>query len=274
MGTDTLTVDLELLKEILAVESYPDEDDDMIATVLSKVDAIKGSTGSTITTSRDSYGNIYVVKGDRGHGHTYYPCAVAHLDTVHERGKNLTVMEQEGELRGVNGQTGELTGIGGDDKVGIFICLEMLRYLDAVKLVFFRNEEGIRAKGKQGRRGSQAADMKFFDDVAFVLQPDRKGNADFIDNSNNVQLFSEEFFDAVQPTLKMHGYSRTRGISTDVGQLKLNGLQVCCANVSCGYYEAHHAEEYVVVADVERCLNLFCKLLTTYADRRWEHRND
>ena len=40
-----------------------------------------------------------------------------------------------------------------------------------MKVVFFREEE-------TGCKGSSEAVMSFFDDVRFVIQPDRKGNSD------------------------------------------------------------------------------------------------
>jgi hypothetical protein len=58
---------------------------------------------------------------------------------------------------------------------------------------------------------------------------------------------------------------------TDVGELKCNGLAVSCANVSCGYYNPHYSNEYVVVKDVARCLALVSELCTDFAYKKWDH---
>ena len=42
---------------------------------------------------------------------------------------------------------------------------------------------------------------------------------------------------------------------TDVLTLKENGLEVSCANVSCGYYNAHTDEEITVKKDLQKCLD-------------------
>ncbi len=71
-----------------------------------------------------------------------------------------------------NDETGELctSGIGGDDKVGVYTCLNALfqEGIESVKVSFFRNEE-------IGCIGSKAADMKWFEDVNWVCQLDRRG---------------------------------------------------------------------------------------------------
>ena len=83
--------------------------------------------------------------------------------------------------------------------------------------------------------------MSFFDDVRFVIQPDRKGNSDLITNIGYSGLCSDEFIEAIEP--KKWNYKEESGLMTDVLTLKENGLGVSCINVSCGYYNAHSDEE-------------------------------
>lgn len=40
--------------------------------------------------------------------------------------------------------------------------------------------------------------MSFFDDVRFVIQPDRKGNSDLITNIGYSELCSEGFIEAME----------------------------------------------------------------------------
>lgn len=135
--------------------------------------------------------------------------------------------------------------MGADDKNGIFICLECLKKYDAVKVAFFREEE-------TGCRGSSEAAMSFFDDVRFVIQPDRKGNSDLITSIGYSDLCSEKFIEALEP--EKWGYREENGLMTDVLALKENGLGVSCLNVSCGYYNAHSDEEITMKKDLLKCL--------------------
>ena len=132
-----------------------------------------------------------------------------------------------------------------DDKNGVFICLECLKKYDAVKVVFFREEE-------TGCRGSSEAVMSFFDDVRFVIQPDRKGNSDLITSIGYSDLCSEKFMEAIEP--EKWGYMEENGLMTDVLALKEKGLEVSCINVSCGYYNAHTDEEITVKKDLMKSL--------------------
>src|SRR5689334_14953405 len=81
----------------------------------------------------DDVGNLYATKGKVTEGYPYYPCMVAHMDTVHKIESDLHVLEFEGMLTGFNRKTMKQTGIGGDDKVGIYIALEALRKFDVIK---------------------------------------------------------------------------------------------------------------------------------------------
>lgn len=198
-------------------------------------------------------GNIYIIKGG---GKSSYPCIIAHTDTVHDMAENLTVIEDAGELFGYNRETKNLTGIGGDDKVGIFIALEILNSLDSGKVAFFKDEE-------IGCHGSNLADVKFFKDCNFILQFDRKGNTDFVTNAAGEQLSNKLFQDAVKPYLIKYNYNFCpNGGLTDVAELKSKGIEVSMANISCGYYNPHSDNEYIIIADVINAYNLGLDICT------------
>lgn len=250
----------KLLKAVLAIQSKSNGNGDelmlnYLASELSKINKL-----SPITSQVDEYGNIYVTKGDA----EIYPCCVAHTDTVHNIRKGFVVVEVDDAFFAWDNVKREQAGVGGDDKVGIYICLQALRDMENLKVVFFRNEE-------VGCLGSKAVHMDFFDDVSFILQADRKGSSDFIDYSNGVDLFDDEFKSGTKAILDMYGYKCEHGIATDVGQLKNNKLNVAAANVSCGYYNAHSDREYVVIGEVENCYNLFLELFNQLGDRKWVH---
>jgi hypothetical protein len=205
-------------------------------------------------------GNIYITKGSADD----YPCMVAHMDTVHDIVEDLYPLEIDGCITGFNRVTMEQTGIGGDDKVGIYITLEMLEKFDVFKCAFFRDEE-------VGCVGSYDAHMHFFRDCRFVLQCDRKGNSDFITTASGVELSSNSFQEDVLPIIQRYGYNFASGMMTDVMALKENGIKCCVANISCGYYNPHMPNEYVNVYDVENCLEM-CQTIISNLTKVYKHK--
>ena len=67
-------------------------------------------------------------------------------------------------------------------------------------------------------QGSSEAVMSFFDDVRFVIQPDRKGNSDLITSIGYSDLCSEKFMEAIEP--EKWGYMEENGLMTDILTLK------------------------------------------------------
>lgn len=230
---------MELLKELYGISARTRQEKDMIAFVSQRLTNI----GVTFTT--DEAGNIYATKGKAD----TYPCIAAHLDEVHEareEGYEVLVIRDE-FIIGFNSGKREFNGIGADDKNGIWVCLKCLEKFDNLKCVFFVGEE-------QGCIGSHQADMKFFDDCRFVLQCDRKGNSDFISNIYGNSLCSSQFIK--DASLGEHGYKEERGMQTDVQALRERGLEISCANISCGYYYPHTPHEMTNIEDLKKCLTL------------------
>ncbi len=230
---------MELLKELYGISAHTHQEKDMIAFVSQRL----ADLGVTFTV--DEVGNIYATKGQAD----TYPCLAAHLDEVHEaREKGYEVLVVRDEfIIGFNSGKREFNGIGADDKNGIWVCLKCLEKYDNLKCVFFVGEE-------QGCIGSRQADMKFFDDCRFVLQCDRKGNSDFISNIYGNPLCSSQFIK--DASLGKHGYKEERGMQTDVQTLRQRGLEISCANISCGYYYPHTPHEMTNIADLKKCLTL------------------
>jgi hypothetical protein len=183
------------------------------------------------------------------------------MDTVHEIVEDLTPVQLEGRIFGINKVTMQQSGIGGDDKVGVFIALECLKRFENIKVAFFHDEE-------VGCIGSYEADLSFFDDCRFVLQCDRRGNSDFVTNASGTQLSSKKFRKAISKIMPYYGYAFANGMMTDVMALKQSGLHVSCANISCGYYNPHSPDEYVVIDDVFNTYYFVCHIIealqTTY----------
>lgn len=236
---------MELLKELYGISARTHQEKDMIAFVSRRL------TDLDVTFTIDKVGNIYATKGKAD----TYPCLASHLDEVHparEKGYEVIVVRDE-FIIGFNNEKREFNGIGADDKNGIWVCLKCLEKYDNLKCVFFVGEE-------QGCIGSRQSDMKFFDDCRFVLQCDRKGNSDFISDIYGNSLCSSRFIK--DAALKKHGYKQERGMQTDVQTLRERGLEISCANISCGYYYPHTPHEMTNIADLKKCLTLVEHIVT------------
>jgi len=201
--------------------------------------------------SVDNFGNLYVTKGDA----ETYPCIVAHMDQVQSlHPKDFRTLNVDGILIGFSVSKRCQCGLGADDKNGIWIALKALKKFDAIKTAFFVSEE-------VGCLGSQKADMKFFEDCRFVIQPDRRGSKDLITSIGWTELCSGDFLEDIG--YEQFGYKPTDGMLTDVLTLKENGLAVSAINLSCGYHKPHTDEEYTVWSELENCKNFIFHIIET-----------
>ena len=249
---------LSRLKELLSVPSKTYEEDGMVEYVTNVLDTIPGVEYYT-----DEMNNIYATKKDEGFdGH--FPMFVAHTDTVHSIVPKIVVEEQyypkpvtfgkafdskEHHVLKAYTPDGNPTGIGGDDKAGIFICLELLRVLSNIKVGLFVSEE-------TGCHGSSNCDIEFLNDVGYAIQFDAPGDHLITEVCSGVRLFEKdsEFAEKIIPVI-----SKTMGTVmdlqshpyTDVSQLKIKG-DFSCLNMSCGYYNMHSPNEFVSTEDVNK----------------------
>lgn len=253
---NTLFIDKELLRDLLSVQAPSEHEARMQDFVYDWIEANVPDAEITV----DNYGNIYAIKGKTD----IYPCVVAHMDEVNDFTEDRNVIEIGNLFVGLNPQTGEYAGCPGDDRVGCYIALEMLRVLPAVKVAFFVEEE-------IGGVGSGHSNISYFSDCAFITQADRMFNFEFITETNGVTVNSKEFQDAIEPTLDTYKYSFGHGSFTDVGVLTNRGVGICTFNIGCGYYDSHSTEEKVCIPDVENCMNIIYIACKTMIYKQWKH---
>jgi hypothetical protein len=129
--------------------------------------------------------------------------------------------------------------------------LELLQQLDKVKIGLFVSEE-------TGCHGSSKCDENFLQDVGYITQYDAPGNHLISEICSGVRLFERdsEFFIKTlgvienafgnEMLVQSHPY-------TDISQLKKK-IDVCCINMSCGYYNMHSNQEFVSIEDVENAI--------------------
>lgn len=201
----------------------------------------------------------------------YFPCVIAHTDTVHGLNE-INVREEmlknaQGEIKPslkAYDKHGQPTGIGGDDKAGVFACMQVLLDLPNVKAAFFVAEE-------TGCHGSHKADAEFFANVGYGIQFDAPENWMVTEHCWGQQLFDREseFFETCNSILSegmtedleylVHPY-------TDVYSLR-GKFDFSCINISIGYYDYHSPYEYVVIEDVFNGIEMGKKMIEKLGNR-------
>lgn len=205
----------------------------------------------TLHFATDEIGNIYITKGQ---AHSY-PCIAAHLDEIHFPCKRDIIVDND-TLYAVDTNNNRV-GCGADDKNGIWVLLHLLHTEPLIKAVLFVQEE---KQGDQpGCQGAKACDLEFFKDVRYIIECDRKGATDVVICGKGISLCDEDF---ISPEiLNKHNYQMVDGGKTDVVELKMRGLDIPVCNVSCGYYNAHTANEYTHFSELQHCLSFITDVL-------------
>ena len=197
---------------------------------------------------------------DKGAG--LKPTFCAHIDTVHYYENGYMVYLDNDKIR-AHDNDNFFVGCGGDDKAGIWVCLQVLLKLDNVLCVFFSSEES-------GGEGSNNIDTTIFDNSKFVIGIDRYGNSDIINNYCGDKTTSQEFETDIKPIRKIFGYKYNSGYFTDALNLFSRGIGIVCVNISCGYYEHHSDTENVDVNELYTCY-LLCLHFAGLTER-YEHK--
>ena len=206
----------------------------------------------------DSWGNLYIQKGE-GAG---YPTLVCHLDQVQElHSEDFEVRQEDGKLYGWSEQNQRQEGLGADDKNGIWICLRCLEECPNLKVFMAVGEE-------KGCIGSNRAEMSFFADSLYVLEPDCKGGEEIHTNLKGIPCASNDFVEALQ--IEANGYTITDGKGSDIFALTLNNIGVSCANIPVGYHNPHNEDEYTIISELEHTHSFIRNLVTT-EHRRFPH---
>ena len=195
----------------------------------------------------DDAGNITVTNTDK----IEVPAFCCHLDTVHSKAPEPELIANDIITSFCKGG-----GIGGDDKCGIIACLELLKAIPC-KCIFFRSEE-------HGCVGSREYDTETLKDNLFLIEIDRKGGKDLIFNSGGKELCDDKFKEEIKKYFP-HG-EEAEGFMTDVNVLGDAGINMM--NLSAGYYNPHHDNEYVILSELERNIECLIKFATDYKEAR------
>lgn len=250
-------IDYKTLSEALSIQTKHGDDQAMLSYIQSKLADLD------VTVQTDDYGNIYVTKGTA----KSYPCVVAHTDTVQSVLADVTIYRNEDTIFAFDPVKRTQHGIGGDDKVGVYITLQLLVDIPIMKAVFFRDEE----IGCKGSDYSITNHKEWYEDCGYVLMADRRGNSDAIRVSGGLIIASDDFLDACQSLFEKYGYKETIGIFTDVDTLTAGGIGISTINLSCGYHEPHTSKEVVSFRDVNKCYNLMYDIISEQNGTKFPH---
>ncbi len=212
----------------------------------------------------DRWGNLYIMKdlnendneNEKGKGYPTLACHMDQVQTIHS--EDFEVREENGILYGWSEANQRREGLGADDKNGIWICLRCLEECPCIKVFMAVGEE-------KGCIGSNRADMSFFADSLYVLEPDCKGGTEIHTNLRGIPCASEDFNEALQA--EANGFTITDGKTSDIFALTLNDIGVSCANIPAGYHLPHKDDEHTVIAELENTLAFIRHFVTTEHQR-------
>lgn len=224
---------IEMIKRATEVLQIPSTQDNELSIGLYITNELKTHN---IDFYIDDYGNIITSKGKPP-----FACFCAHMDTVHSYPHGFRVIFQH--LKGrdyiyAKDRKGKPVGIGGDDKCGVFVCLELLKTKDDIMAVFFTQEES-------GGTGSRNIKLNVFKDCKFIGGIDRWNGNDFINKYSGETTTSKEFMKDIKPILSKYEVKPTSGLFTDALNLYSRYVNISCFNISCGYYLHHTDAEFV-----------------------------
>ena len=150
---------------------------------------------------------------------------VAHMDTVHK--------EQCKDINNNNGKLSSPQGIGGDDRCGVYIIMNIVKELHCSVLLCEDEERGC-----IGAHKFVKTDYIKNLGVNYMIEFDRKGNNDAVFYS----CANEDFIDFVEDTIN---FKFATGSVSDISVL-MPEANLSAVNLSCGYYNAHTLNEYVI----------------------------
>ena len=250
-------MDKELLKEILSIPSKSGNELNLVNFICEFLKKNK------IPYEVDKVYNIYCTKGEAD----YYPCVVAQTNTEQEYIYNIDVKTEyknntNNELKeAFKGYTRRGKPFRfGFDKAGVFACLTLLLELPVLKATFFVSD-------KLSCFGTIAADPIFFENVGYTIKFDNPhdplkpnfffGFNPFSDDKSNNSEFSQKVNIVLQDnTIQEYAL---RGHSFD--NAIMSSFDFCGTNLSIGYYNYCSSDEYVVIEDVEKVINIGKKMI-------------
>lgn len=177
---------------------------------------------------------------------------VAHMDTVH--------IELPQEIIYGKGIITSPQGIGGDDRCGVYMIMEILKKKNCHVLFVEDEEVGCVGSGKFTQTELCKSLVGKFQ---YMIELDRRGENDavfyYCENAEFTDFITEQYWEEQQ------------GSYSDIVELS-PALECASVNLSCGYFNEHHKEEYVNLNNMERNIKEVIKLIDrTESDKIFEY---
>jgi tripeptide aminopeptidase len=212
----------------------------------------------------DKYNNVFIRRGTAD----FYPCVSSHIDSVHPVSRKFALQQSGSTLTAVD-ERGKQVGFGGDDKTGVYICLEMLQRFDNICVALFSAEE-------IGCQGARKIEASLFDNVGYLMEFDCPARDMMSYTSGGVRLFDNhgDFIHAALPVLNTFGISKWQHHPySDVLAIRKR-FDFSCFNLSSGYYNWHRSNECVKIADTGNSLEMADALVRALGEKRYEFARD
>lgn len=189
---------------------------------------------------------------------------VAHMDTVH---KELckTIINDGGKMSSPQ-------GIGGDDRCGVFIIMNLIKNLHCSVLLCEDEEKGcvgahkfVEAKQQIKNEDGTIIETRYIDGlgVNYMIEFDRRGNNDAV----FYHCGNKEFINFVEDATNFKkAYGSVSDISVLMPEAKLSAV-----NLSCGYYNPHTTEEYVMYDEMMDTVEAAKALIKEKCDKPFEY---
>ena len=175
---------------------------------------------------------------------------VAHMDTVHKE-LCTKIIKSKDVLYSPQ-------GIGGDDRCGVFIIANIVKSHHC-SVVLLEDEE-IGTVG--AKKFAQTEYIKNLG-VNFMIEFDRKGRDDAVFYTCDNKDFTKHVLDNT-------GYKQQVGSFTDISVL-MPVSKLCGVNLSCGYYNPHTTNEYVVYSEMFETIAAAEELIKAECEKPFEY---
>ena len=175
---------------------------------------------------------------------------VAHLDTVHSL-KCTEIIEKDGKVYSPQ-------GIGGDDRCGVFMIMNVVKDLHCSVILCEDEETGCKGAAKF----CKTPNIKSLD-VNYMIEFDRRGKNDAVFYSCDNKDFEKFVCDNT-------GFKFAYGSFTDISKLA-PAAKIAAVNLSCGYYNPHCVEEYVVYDEMMHTVEMAKKLIVAECKKPFKY---
>jgi hypothetical protein len=181
------------------------------------------------------------------------PCLVAHIDHVYDESKGWAkrpILYNEEYIWSPR-------GIAGDDRAGVYVCMQLFKSLD-VNVLFCDIEE------RGGVGAMEACEEPKLANVPYFIEVDRKGYKEAV-FYNGEEIDLPEFAEVISQYFEIG-----QGTFSDISILGEH-FNVASVNLSAGYYNPHQeSAEYIHVPSLEYTLRTIPTLISELGCQKYK----